>query len=221
MDGDLRDLTHSSAFFLSSVGEALLIDPDATAERDRTNRFLSGARYLTMQPRLDEGYSMVRRFTHRAFLWAMLFRSAALLNSDPNWETLGDIFVAQGLSAQQQDGVFPEVGGFDALYHCIGVERLISVAVLAPSENAHSNESWAALRGIHALLARLMAEGRLEITGSTRVLRERNRDGDPKNLSHWQIAKPLFAAAALTKERYFQQIAARVLRCDAACQSPR
>lgn len=220
MEGELEDVTHSTAFFLSAAGQALLMDLDARRP-ERIQRFLMAARYIAAQPRLNEGRAMAWRYTHRAFLWAIVFRTAAILEGDSAWETLGDDFTSRGIAAQRNDGAFPELDGFDALYQCIAVDCLVSVSILSWDTEGRSRENWAALRGAHLLLGRLMIEGRLDTSGSTRLFKENMRNGNSKLLSHWQIAKSLIAVAVSNGDEQFLKSAQRVLRCDGACQNPR
>lgn len=220
MEGDLEDVTHSTAFFLSAAGQALLMDSNARRP-ERIQRFLMAARYISAQPRLTEGRAMVWRYTHRAFLWALMFRTAALLESDSTWDILADDFTSRGIAAQRNDGTFPELDGFDALYQCIAVDCLVSASILSWNAEGRSREGWAALRGAHLLHARLTIEGRLDTSGSTRLFKESTRNGNSKLLSHWQIAKSLIAVAVSNGDEQFLNAARRVLRCDVACQTRR
>lgn len=214
-----KDLTHSSSFLLYSLGEALIVDPkEATPER--VKKFLTAVRYLASEPRLSEGRAMAGRFTHRAFLWSFMFKSAALLEADGSdpFYSLSRDFMEAGLSALTFDGVFPEVGGFDAMYQSIGLDMLVRTTAFELAPDVRDRQTWAATRGLSALVARIQSNGQLLLTDSRRVTKEKSRSGSAKVLSHWQIAQPLYAASILTGDAYFTKVARRVMGCNVACQ---
>lgn len=212
-----NDLVHSSSFLLYSYGEALVVDADA-ATTDRVARYLTALRHLSTGPPLEEGRTMVRRFTHRAFLWSFMFECGHALDPAAGYDRLARQFLETGLSQQSHDGVFPEVGGFDALYQAIGLDFLFRTAAFAEPE-AQDRPQWAGVRGLSVLIARIGEGGRLDIANSTRVTREKTRTGTSKRLSHWQIAQPLVSAWVATSDKHFKNVADRVMRCDVACQT--
>lgn len=216
-----KDLAHSSSFLLYSYGEALVVDR-AAATQPQVSRFLTAVGYLAQEPQIAEGRAMIRRFTHRAFLWSFMFKTSAVLDPDSEasarWAALAQEFMDAGLAAQTFDGVFPEVGGFDALYQSIGLDMLLRVTAMETDTATRDAQSWAATRGIATLVARIDRRGQLRLTDSRRVTKEQTRSGTPKTLSHWQIAQPLYGAAILLHDDYFSKVARRVMTCNVACQ---
>lgn len=220
-DGQLQglgqDLVHSSAFFLYGVGEAMLVD-DQGATPGRVARFLKAVGHLTQGRQLEEGRAMVQRFTHRAFLWSFLLRSASTLDGTNKWNNLAREFMETGLAAQRYDGVIPEVGEFDALYACIGLVRLLNSASIEDDSLMKSRQLWAAQRELSLLVARVDERGRLFVNSSPRLLGERDRGGKNKRLTHWQIEQTFVAAAIALHEPLFIKIASRVMSCKLECQ---
>lgn len=220
-DGQLigleNDLIHSSAFFLYGVGEALLVDPKE-ATNDRVARFMKAVEHLAQDRQLNEGRAMARRFTHRAFMWSFMFRSASLFQASTRYEGLAEEFMKTGLAAQTYDGIFPEMGGFDALYMSIGLDLLIKLSALSTGQN-ESAQMWAATRGLAVLIARIEMNGRLIVSGSTRVGKELNRYGETKRLSQWQIAQPFYGAWIFLKDPLFLEAARRAMKCNLSCQT--
>ncbi len=217
--GNGRDLVHSSSFLLQALGSALLVDP-SEASPERKSRFLKAVRYLAAQPALAEARDMTRRFTHRAFLWSLMFGVAAELEPEEvNWAVLAREFMNSGIDAQTAEGVFPEAGGFDALYQAIGVDILLKASALTSNAEDYARQQWAAVRALAVLVSRVNERGRLDVSGSTRVLNEKTRSGQSKRLSHWQAAEPFYGAWVSSEDSFFLNVAQRVMRCDLACQS--
>ncbi len=205
--GEGRDLVHSSSFLLQAFGSALLADP-GQASAERTGHFLKAVRYLATEPALAQARAMTRRFTHRAFLWSLMFGVAAELEpEEATWAALARDFMDVGLDAQTAQGVFPEAGDFDALYQSIGADFLLKASALTRNAEDFSRQQWVAVRALAVLVSRVNEGGRLDVSGSTRVLSEKTRSGQSKRLSHWQAAEPFYGAWVSSNDAFFLNVA--------------
>lgn len=212
------DLVHSSSFFLSGYSEALLADPPA-ATPERVKQFLSAVSYLTSGKPHEEGRAMCRRFTHRCFLWALMYEGAEAVGPGLGHEMAARQFTAIGLADQKQGGVLPENYGFDALYQSIANDAIIKVTAIERDPELRGRLAQAARASLDMMAARVDDRGRLDTTGSVRMTREKMRDGHAKRISHWQIAFPFVGAAILFQEPTYLSVANRVMKCDVSCQN--
>lgn len=196
------DPFHSTSFFVEALARSCILDP-AGANSDRVDGLARGARWL-MSPKIESvGAARNLPFTHRRYILAAAFGETSAVTGEPGFAHRAAQWARDGLSLQQDDGVNPEKGGFDASYQMVGV--LMALRYLPVCNDPELRQRLRAMIRLAAEpeLARLQSDGSIDADGSTRVGRERSRAGIVKSVAYGEVLQALvYGAQALPKPEW-------------------
>ncbi len=199
------DATHQTSRFLDSVALAMVLDP-AGATEARRQAFALRLDWLASDQIFARASRSNRAFTHRTWMRASLFETAFLVLGDPSLRERAAANARQGLGQQMPDGAFPERGGFDVGYHVFGMVFQLQYLVAADPRDPLRAEVLVSLRrGLDWYVGRLSAEGIIDRTGSTRMLRE---SGGRKDVNYARAIEALLGSALVTGDRRWVEAAA-------------
>ena len=213
-----RGAVLGTAFLVSAAGYAVLLERRA-GHRDgeelaepvaRAGRWLA-----SLDPQQDRAIRVFARYVHRYWIMASALCSAGLVSRDPALLARADDYARMGLRAQRPDGVNPEGGGFDVGYQATGLSAAARYAHVCATGEVQTATLRMVDRGLTWLEQRIDAEGAVDPTGSTRLLREIGRNGQPKRVSLRGMVAAFAWGAAATGEPRFDEVAARIIASSA------
>jgi hypothetical protein len=188
--------THHTAQWLVSLGEAVYLlraSPFAAHYVSRTERYVARMEAIARQLVDDDNWRHWETtwlvddeghlFTHKTYMMAAGLALTASLTDDreaaAKWANIAEEIARRGMSAQREDGVNPERGGYDVAYQMYGtwLAQLYD-ATLAPGSLEHALGETID-RAIAWMSTRVDDQtGQIDIGASTRVC-NRNDASEP------------------------------------------
>jgi hypothetical protein len=217
------DAFHSVSVYLIDSARALLV---LRAKRDRFPEFVprmekmipqvgAAAEWLLKPGVLEPGKRGDQRYTHRKWILAAALGEAAELTGDQRLARAAADFAAEGIALQHEDGENPEKGGFDVSYQM--VDALQGARYYATLDCRTSAALMAQVRRMlektcHWEMQRVMANGEIDVTGSTRMLKEPGRNGAIKHTNYKEIIQAFSYTGAITGDPVYRETAERLAR---------
>jgi hypothetical protein len=176
---DTQDPFHSASFFVEGVAHTTLVLRSAASNGvhvprpllDEINSFVPklerAANWMASPCVWRAGLASDAPYTHRRFLVASALGLTAVLTGDRLLARRAREALELGLSAQQSNGVFPELGGFDSSYQARGI--VYAEHYLAWVPHAPSSLGPAIARGLGWERTRILPSGQVSIVGNTRA----------------------------------------------------
>lgn len=183
--------TEEYAFFVQSVSHSLLLLEETrfgTRHRDELRDFRKGVRAAVPHMVAPDAWSAFKErnasYTHTAYSVGTALAMAAKVSGDEDLrrrlERRAGRAVELGLSRQREDGVNPELGGYDVRYQMAGLTYAQRWAVYFPKHPLTPAIRDMTRRGLKWMSSRVAPDGWIDWTGSTRACRETNTNGKPK-----------------------------------------
>jgi len=152
-----------------------------------------------------QGVPLNLPYTHRFYTFAAGHGMTARLTGDPAQRRYAEQLAQIALNDQLPNGVNPELGGFDASYHMVGI--MVAMRYLSVCEDPRQRAAIRAMtrRAIAFELTRLGPDGRIDETGSTRMGKEKLLNGQPKSVNYPEVLKALcFASVAVPDPQWLE-----------------
>ncbi len=213
-----RDKYHSTSFFLEAVARALLLqqetgDPAYTKLNETyTPKLVAGVRWMTrpgdVQAFRDTG--ALELFTHRYFYLASLFAFTAKLTQDENLYQFARDLVLEGMAKQTPIGVLPERGGYDFGYQAVAMECAARYYVVCPDPDIRKKLLEMLLLAMTFQLTKLDGAGNVDLSDSTRIGKEKTRDGNWKQATEKSIFISLVYLGSITGNDEFTRLAEEI-----------
>ena len=217
------DAFHSVSIYVLDSARALL------ALRDRRDYFAefvprlekmiphveAAAEWLLQSAVLEQGKRHDQQYTHRKWILAAALGEASQLTGNPQLAKAAADFAAEGIALQHEDGENPEKGGFDVSYQMVDA---LNGARYYTTLNCQSQADLLARvrRMIEQTcrweMRRILPTGEIDVTGSTRMLKESGRGGAIKHTNYKEIVQAFSYTAAITGDPAYAQTAERLAR---------
>lgn len=207
---DSKDALHQTTWFLEALTTAIAFDPtgQTTARRTGLSAGLAWIEAPAQRRRLTETSVT---FTHRNWMRASLFRASSEILGRADLAALSEDCVKQAM-AQQTDGAFLERGGSDVGYQILSLQYLQHWLALEPGGALSARAEASMVAGLNWYLARVNQDGRVDRTGSTRMLIETNQDDIQKDVRYARAIEVFLGASLLTGDPQWTRAAARLER---------
>lgn len=217
------DAFHSVSIYVVDTARALIVLRD---RRDDFPEFMprvekmiphvgAAAAWLLQPAVLGPGKQHDQRYTHRKWILAAALGMAGQLTGNQRLASAAADFAAEGIALQQDDGENPEKGGFDVSYQM--VDALNGSRYYTTLNCAASSALMARVRRMLEQtcrweMRRILASGEIDVTGSTRMLKEPGRSGAIKHTNYKEIVEAFSYTAAITGNPEYAQTAQRLAR---------
>ncbi len=205
------DPFHSTSFFVEALARACLIDPSG-ATGDRRAGLARAAMWL-MSPRAEaRGVPNNRPFTHRRYILAAAFGQSAAVTGDKAFADRATAWAEEGLGLQRDDGTDPERDGYDAGYQMVGVLMALRYLPVCLDPGLRGRLRAMVRKATAPELQRLGPDGRIDMTGSTRIGKEKSRSGQVKDVPYGEILQALVYGAQALPQPEWLEPAERIAR---------
>lgn len=214
-----REPIHSTTLFTEAAGRSVIVDY-ALGSPDRALAFaddvVRAARWLaTQRPEVSPEMVNNARFTHRMWAMAAALAYGARIANDDSLEARSAAFADQALAAETSEGIFPEKGGYDLGYQAASIVFGARYAAVVRDPVRRGRVIEALTRGAIWLEGRVQEDGSADPSGSTRILKERDRYGNVKHIPYGMVAEALASAAWLSHRSDLSGAATRVVESEA------
>jgi len=223
----IPDVTHATEFFLEGAARALLLldaahSPLAPATGARWRPQLSKLADWFLRPEIAEGHPDrdLHPFTHRYYARAAGLAEAAVVLGRPDLARAADHYAREGVARQRADGVNPERGGFDIGYQVAGLLYAEYYAFLCADPQLKQSVAAMSGRALDFLGTRTDAGGAVAAEGSTRVGKEKDREGVTKKINYAAYAQVLVLGSKLTGRPEFEATAITVMQTQVEGHAP-
>ena len=174
------DLASGNAFFMSSLGSALLAlqesdfynNPSNSGYRNRIEilrpKIQSALNFLLTQNNLLQNYDASA--PNRLLFDALAFYSIGKWLDDNNGKNVGLNFVKIALTKRTDKGYFIEKGGWDSSYQGVGLSLGFKLLSIFDTGETLKQPLWDCLScGTNWLKSRILVSGEISTQGNTRV----------------------------------------------------
>jgi hypothetical protein len=198
---DTNDPFHSTSFFVEGTAHLILVLRGAARSGIAVPRPLHrevasflprlhrAARWMAARRVWQAGLTSDAPYTHRRFLVASALGLTAVLTGDRLLARRAREALEMGLKAQRENGVFPELGGFDSSYQARGI--VYAEHYLAWVRHAPGSLVRAIARGIAWERTRILPSGEVSIAGNTRANGVMYDHNGPKRVVYPMVATAL------------------------------
>jgi hypothetical protein len=226
------DPFHSATFFLEGAAHGLLLmrQFDTVAYEVRMKAWrpkLTALALWLMRPENVESAKAVKdlkRFSHRYYSYAAALGLAGELLDLPEASAAAARHAEGGILVQRADGVNPERDGFDAGYQAAGLQFATRYWFFCDNADLRARLAGMIERATDVLVSHLDEQGKMSVEGSTRIGKEKTRDGVTKNFHHAVLVNVLVHAAAITGRDDYLVLARKVgenqVRAELVAASP-
>jgi hypothetical protein len=219
------DNFHSVSIFVVDSARALLVLREKREEfaefMPRVEKMIpqvgAAAEWLLRPGVLEPGKQHDQRYTHRKWILAAALGEAFELTGNARLARAAADFAAEGIALQKEDGENPEKGGFDVSYQM--VDALNGARYYSTLKCPAQAELMARVRRMIEKtcrweMRRILPSGEIDVTGSTRMLKEAGRGGAIKHTNYKEIVEAFTWAAAITGDRVYAETAERLARFE-------
>lgn len=210
------DPMHSTSFFVEAASRAALAmkesgRPDLMAKAvEWTPKIHAAARWMARPEEIARHRKMdLERYVHRYYLRAAALAQTAQLTGDDALMEPARIYIEEGLGLQQNDGINPERGGFDASYQAAGLYYALLAWLATEDETLRIPLANMMHKGFAPLLTRLTPEGEIRVEDSTRAT-EVGRTGQQKRVAYRVIIPTFLHYYKLTGDEQYAAAAKKI-----------
>ncbi|MDX1931851.1 MAG: hypothetical protein SFU56_04530 [Capsulimonadales bacterium] len=237
-----EDIFHSTGIFLEAAAEAALLlktykpvtyaaDLNYYAGKvsSYTSKLKAAARWMIQPSVAASGQAFDRPYTHRRYLSAAALGLIARLSGDTAIASAAASYIQAGLPLQLTGGtvniaypsgirtiglagVNPEMEGFDVSYQAAGLRFAALYGLNGGLASLQPNLLTMLNRGLAWEATRVDVQGKFDVTGSTRVGIEKNRDGSVKQMNTGEAADAFAYAYQLTGSELYRVIHRRITK---------
>lgn len=205
------DPFHSTSFYVEALARALILDP-AAATPVRRDGLARAADWLLLPAIEKAGITRNTPYTHRRYILAAALGETAAVTGEDRFARRAAAYARDGIALQHADGTNPEKGGFDAGYQMVGVVMALRYLPACPDPSLRAALRAMIRRAIALELTRQGPDGRIDPTGSTRILLETGRTGVIKQVPDGEVVQALCYAALALPDRGLEEPAERLAR---------
>jgi hypothetical protein len=219
------DAFHSVSIYVVDTARALLAlrdrrqeFPEFTPRVEKMIPHVGAAAEWLLQPEvLGPGKRHDQQYTHRKWILAAALGEAFQLTGNQRLASAAADFAAEGIALQHEDGENPEKGGFDVSYQM--VDALNGARYYTTLNCQAQAELMARVRRMIEQtcrweMRRILPTGEIDVTGSTRMLKESGRGGAVKHTNYKEIIESFAYTAAITGDSEYAQTAERLARFE-------
>jgi hypothetical protein len=217
------DLASGNAFFLSSLGLALLALEESAYYNSTPNisfknrieilrpKIQTALNYLTTKNSVLQVYD--KDAPNRLFFDAVAFYSLGKWLNDTSGRVIGLNFAQLGISKKSPKGYFLENGGWDSSYEGVGLSVGFKFLSILNSNETIKQPLWDCLScGTNWLKSRILPSGEISTQGNTRVFPGGEQFlGTPKTVAWKSTLLSLFTMKYLSGVDEYAVIANKVL----------
>jgi len=189
-----KDPFHSTSFFIEALARSCILDPEG-ANATRLDGLARGAHWLTRADIEARGAPGNLPYTHRRYILAAAFGQSAQVTGVAAFRNKSIEWARQGLVLQRPDGTNPEKGGYDSGYQMVGVLMALRYLPVCVDPQLRARLRAMVQAAVRPELARLRPDGSVDSTGSTRIEKERARNGKVKDVPYGEIMQALVYGA--------------------------
>lgn len=198
--GGTGDAFHSTSMFIESVAYSLLTledTPNGSQYTDAVNLYTpmlhSAAKWMIQDDIWNRGLSNNSPYSHRNYIVAGALGLTSKLTGDQELLAYSEQSIEDGLSKQLDNGVNPELGGYDSSYQMVGANYAMRwFALFAAEADSSLTASVSSMleKALSWEESRILATGEISTEGNTRVPSlEQSRSGQNKKLDHRNVIK--------------------------------
>ena len=189
-----KDPFHSTSFFIEALARSCILDPER-ANATRLDGLARGAHWL-MRPDIEaRGARGNLPYTHRRYILAAAFGQSAQVTGVAAFRSKAVDWAQQGLALRRPDGTNPEKGGYDSGYQMVGVLMALRYLPVCTDPQLRARLRAMVQAAVRPELARLRPDGSVDPSGSTRIEKERARNGKIKDVPYGEILQALVYGA--------------------------
>jgi hypothetical protein len=215
------DAFHSVSVFLMDVERSLIEIKEAQPEfkdmMPRVNVMVpqveAAALWLLRPEVLGPGRDHDSPFTHRRWILAGVLGDAAQLTGNRKLADAAVEFARAGLAMQKEDGENPERGGFDVSYQMVdGLQGARYYTSLRCEKDAALMAEVRRMieKTCQWEMKRMLPDGSIDVTGSTRMLKETGRGGEIKHTNYPEIIQTYVFASKITGDPQYYEVAQKL-----------
>jgi hypothetical protein len=189
-----KDPFHSTSFFIEALARSCILDPEG-ANATRLDGLARGAHWL-MRPDIEaRGVRGNLPYTHRRYILAAALGQSAQVTGVAAFRSKAVDWAQQGLALQRPDGTNPEKDGYDSGYQMVGVLMALRYLPVCTDPQLRARLRAMVQAAVRPELARLRPDGSVDPSGSTRIEKERARNGKIKDVPYGEIMQALVYGA--------------------------
>mgnify|MGYP000938543954 CR=1 FL=1 len=194
------DPFHSTSLFVEAVANAVLVlkqSPLASTYRSKidsyTNRLDKAAQWMTSSSIWSNGVKNNSPYTHRRYIVAdALAMTSKLVGGDSRLLSYARSQISSGLAAQWDNGVNPELGGYDSSYQTLGISYATRWVTYFPNDSLTQGVKRMISKALAWEETKIKATGQIDTSGSVRTGVEDGPSGTTKTVD-WKKAVDAFA----------------------------
>ena len=196
------------AFFVQSVAHSLLL-LDATRygqkRKHRLAKFRPRVRRMGQRIVAPGAFSDFKQrngsYTHSAYVVGTALGLAELVTGEGKFARYSAKAIRLGLKRQRQNGVNPELGGYDVRYQTAGLTYAERWAVYFPRRTLAKKVRNMVNPGLDWMAKRIDGDGWIDWHGSTRTCSESNTNGEDKTPGYHYAIRGFAYWGALTERK--------------------
>jgi hypothetical protein len=215
------DAFHSVSIFLLDSTRAMLAVEEAGPEFKeffpRIDALKPAARlageWLIAPANLKPGKERDSPFTHRRWILAAALGMAGQFTGDAALTASAAQFAEEGFALQKPDGLNPERDGFDVSYEVVDAlqgDRYYTTLTCAHDAALMPKVRLMIQRTLGWEERRMLPSGAIDVTGSTRVLKETGRDGEIKHINYKEIVQAYTYGSAILRDPHDHAVAEKL-----------
>ena len=189
-----KDPFHSTSFFIEALARSCILDAEG-ATATRLDGLARGAHWLMRSDIEARGARGNLPYTHRRYILAAAFGQSARVTGVAAFRSKAVEWAQQGLALQRPDGTNPEKGGYDSGYQMVGVLMALRYLPVCTDPQLRAQLRVMIQAAVRPELARLRPDGSVDPSGSTRIKKERARNGKVKDVPYAEIMQALVYGA--------------------------
>lgn len=189
-----KDPFHSTSLFIEALARSCILDPEG-ASATRLEGLARGVHWLMRSDIEARGAKGNLPYTHRRYILAAAFGQSAQVTGVAAFRGQAVDWAREGLALQRPDGTNPEKGGYDSGYQMVGVLMALRYLPVCSDPQLRARLRAMVRTAVQPELARLRPDGSVDPTGSTRIERERARNGKVKDVPYGEIMQALVYGA--------------------------
>ena len=207
---------NTTSFFVEAAARALVLQQqsgDKTYAKDIADyapKLHAAARWMIRADVAAQGQQANRPFTHRYWVMAAALGQAAAVTDDRTVGQAAEEYARNGIALQTPEGINPEFEGYDVRYQVIGALFAARYYAVCRDPELQTLVKTMLLRALRWEMTRMDAPGVVDTAGSTRVGREKDREGVTKTIDYLQLVEAFVYGSAITGDPRFKHIATRV-----------
>jgi hypothetical protein len=211
-----KDSVHGGTMFLEAALRSYRLDQWmgilSEGQSLRDGLLLATWSLASRDPERDSEFVRSSPLTHRFWIKAALFGSAASVFNEPHFNWLAEWNAKRGIAAQWPNGVNPEKSGFDVGYQATGLLYMARYLATCPSPEIELAVKRSMRLGLEWLSSRVKEGGVIDAEGSTRIGVERTRRGSVKGIPYGIVADAFASGAYFLRDKKYAEVSIAIVQ---------